>query len=113
MKYHNLYTKQPPPNNHTILLGLGGKYCFQIRRLNPKKLNIALNQFKYNVRVKHYVLHNIGINISTPKLYFKSLNTTIPSVPRIIEGALCRFEKEIGSAFRLRDKHYGTNITKL
>ena len=53
------------------------------------------------------------MNISTPKLYFKLSNTTIPSAPRIIEGALCRFEKEIRSVFRTRDKRYGTNITKL
>ena len=113
MKCHNLCTKIPPPNNHAILLGLGGKYYLQSRRLNPNKLNTAINRFKHDVRVKYYVLHNIGINNDSPKLYFKSANTTIPREPTVIGGALYRFEKEIRSAFRLQDKRYGTNITKL
>ena len=59
------------------------------------------------------MLYNICINTQTLKLYFKSSNTTIPSVSRVIEGVLYRFEKEIHSAFRLREKRFGTNITKV
>ena len=81
MKCHDLCVKNLPLNNHAILLGLGGKYCLQDIQLDPIKLNQAINRFKYDVRVKHYILYNIGIQNETPKFYFKSSNNYIPKAP--------------------------------
>ena len=114
MTCHNLCATKPPPNNHAMLLGLGGKHCIQTKRLDFFKLKETITRFKYDVRVKHYVLHHIGINDTLmPKLYFKNASCNLPTASPVIEGAVSRFEKALISAFNLRNKRYGTNITKM
>ena len=96
MAYHSLCTTKPPPNNHALLLGLGGKFCIQTRRISYRKLKETLERFKCDVRVKNCVFNNIGISDEPPpKLYFKAKPNNIPKAPPVIKGAVSRFEKAI------------------
>ena len=114
MSCHNLCTTTPLPNNHAMLLGLGGKFCIQTRRLSYNDLQNTISRFRYVVRVKNYVMQHVGISDEPPpKLYFKKSNNYIPEAPPIIENAISKFEKALTRVFNSRNKKYGTNITKL
>ena len=114
MKCHDLCTKKPPPTKMATLLGLGAKFFLQSKTIDMKKFKEMITRFKYDTRVKHYVISNHGYSDKPlPESYFKSTSTKIPKAPSIIEGTLNRFEKALRTAVVNRKKFNRTNITKL
>ena len=56
MKCHDSCIHTPPPSNMAKLLGLGNKFCMQSKSVNEKQFYLMLERFRYDARVKNYVL---------------------------------------------------------
>ena len=113
MRCHDLCTEMSPSTNIAMLLGLGSKLSVQSRKLDEEKHNEIINRFKYDTRVKYFVLYNIGMSNKPPPDSHLKGTTNMPNMPQIFEGALKRFETAMKTALKQRNCMMSTNINKL
>ena len=74
-----------------------------------------LDRFRYDVRVKNYVLLNYEkTDEPAPELYLKNNNLAMVAANNVIESTINRFSTKLTSLFKIsKQKRKGTNMPRL
>ena len=62
MAFHDLTTHDRPIMNPMTLLGLGPKFCVQLKGTQWKNTNRMKHRFKRDERLKNYLMTNVSVH---------------------------------------------------